>query len=145
MVSITEVAPPSKHVVKVLGVDVEIQPVTGRMWAALARRFPELKRRLAGMENKREDEVIGAMEQGPAICAAALGHMGDEETEAAVDRLPSEAKTALLAAVMDLSFPPDPRKAARSSDADPAAKSLSDPAQAMTPEPTTQDDFRVAG
>ena len=107
MVSITEIAPPlAGRTVMVLGTEIEIYGVTNRQWAVLARRFPELKRKIAGLEVAKDDEAVSGMESIPAIIAAGLGKLGDDETEAAVDRLPGEAQVALMSAIMDLSFPP---------------------------------------
>lgn len=115
MVNIVEIAPPSGgRMIEVLpGKQVEIFGITGRMWAALARRFPELKRKIAGLEVPADDLAIAGMESGPAIIAAGLGQLGDAETEDTVDRLPPAAQSLLMAAIMEVSFPPaNPPKAA---------------------------------
>jgi len=108
MVSIVEIAPPpAGQKVLVLGQEVEIFGITNRMWAVLARRYPEMKRRFASLEVPPEDLKISGMESAPAIIAAGLGKLGDDEVEAAVDRLPNEAQIALMKAIMELSYPPE--------------------------------------
>lgn len=111
MVSIIEIAPPEEgRKVSVLGEEIEVFAVRNRAWATLARRFPDLKRTIAGISVSIEDQKISGMETAPAIIAAGLGQLGDEKTEAAIDRLPLDAQMALLRAVMEQSYPPDPTK-----------------------------------
>lgn len=107
MVSIIDIAPPATgQKVTVLGQEVEIFGITNRMWAALARRYPELKRKFAQLEVPPEDMKVSGMESAPAIIAAGLGKLGDDEVEAAVDRLPNDAQIALMNAIMELTYPP---------------------------------------
>lgn len=107
MVSIVDIAPPpAGRKVTVLGQEVEIFAITNRMWAALARRYPELKRKFAQLEVPPEDMKVSGMESAPAIIAAGLGKLGDDEVEAAIDRLPNDAQIALMNAIMELTYPP---------------------------------------
>jgi hypothetical protein len=117
VVNIVEIAPPSEGTkVPVLGHEFVVWGITGRGWAALAKRYPELKRKLAGLEVAPEDMTVYGMESTPAIIVMALKgreKMSQEEIdelEDTIDRLPPAAQTALMQAVMEASFPPDPTK-----------------------------------
>lgn len=110
MVDFLSIAPPEtrKELVTVLDhqgkeQQVEIQPIDNTDIAKLARKHPGL-RDLFRQNAADEQRMVALVEHMPAIVAAALGHLGDAEYEAAAKRLPQAESQKLIDRIMEISF-----------------------------------------
>jgi hypothetical protein len=104
MTGLLDIAP-QRAGVEVLGHTLEVEGVTVRGIADLLRRFPELLKLFGGGESPAGAIVAAAPDLVAAVIACGLGHMGDEEQEAAAARLPAEAQAELVGAILKLTMP----------------------------------------
>lgn len=112
MPGILDIAPPEilTETFEIRGGKLEVRGLRNREWAALLRRFPELRNQQAIDPNDLDDETLNRMAMVmPPVIAAAAGTCGDEGIEAAIaERLTEAEQTAIFAAVMRLTSPPAP-------------------------------------
>lgn len=90
--------------VTVLGQEIEIRPLLVADIAALARRFPDLRKTLFRAESPVEFRTLALLEAMPAIVATATGHADDRRYEDAAARLPQPELTRLATAIMRLTY-----------------------------------------
>lgn len=112
MPGILDIAPPeiSTETFEIRGGSIEVRGLRNREWAALLRRFPELRQQQIAAAEDLSPEMVDRMEAVmPAVIAAAAGTCGDENIEAAIaDRLTESEQVAVFSAVMRLTMPPAP-------------------------------------
>lgn len=111
MPSILDIAPPEIAVerINIRGKDLEVRGIRNREWAALLRRFPELRKQAAGIAVSEEDMAVASIEIMPVVIAAGLGASGDEKTETLIaERLSDAEQAEVFGAIMRLTNPPPP-------------------------------------
>lgn len=124
----------------------EVRGLTGRGFARLLRRFPDLRKQAVGMIVPVEDMVVTTIELVPVMVASALGHPDDDEWEDLVDRLPAEPKRLLAEAVWGLTMPKESVNpfSKRAADVEPAARASSGKAPATKLRPRSKRSSRQA-
>lgn len=111
MPGLLDIAPPEviTETFEIRGGKMVVHGIRNRDWAALLRRFPELRKQAAGIAVPDEDMAAASIEVMPAVIAAGLGKTGDAEIEAViVDRLTDAEQAEIFGAVMRLTMPPSP-------------------------------------
>lgn len=111
MPSLLDIAPPeiAAERVNIRGSELEVRGIRNREWAALLRRFPELRKQAAGITVPEEDMAVASIEIMPAVIAAGLGNTGDEKTEALIaERLSDAEQAEVFGVIMRLTNPPAP-------------------------------------
>lgn len=111
MPGLLDIAPPeiAAERIDIRGTELEVRGIRNRDWAALLRRFPELRKQAAGIAVTEEDMAVASIEVMPAVIAAGLGNLGDAKTEALiVERLTDAEQAEVFGAVMRLTNPPSP-------------------------------------
>lgn len=83
--------------------EIELQGVSLRALADIAKRYPAFVRRLEGGNGSliEQPEAMGA------LVAAALGHVGDQKYEQQIATFPSADVMTLFQAALRLTFPQD--------------------------------------
>lgn len=113
MPGILDIAPPeiATETFEIRGGKLEVRGLRNREWAALLRRFPDLRQQQNALTDEDLDpEMVDRMATVmPAVLAAAAGTCGDEKIEAAIAlRLTEAEQTQVFSAVMRLTMPPAP-------------------------------------
>lgn len=111
MPGILDIAPPEIAVerISIRGKELEVRGIRNREWAALLRRFPELRKQAAGIAVSEEDMAVASIEIMPVVIAAGLGNSGDEKTETLIaERLSDAEQAEVFGAIMRLTNPPSP-------------------------------------
>lgn len=112
MPGILDIAPPeiATETFEIRGGKLEVRGLRNREWAALLRRFPELREQQNTQADELSPEMVDRMETVmPAVIAAAAGTCGNEEIEAAIaQRLTDAEQVAVFSTVMRLTMPPAP-------------------------------------
>ena len=111
MPGLLDIAPPeiAAERINIRGTELELRGIRNREWAALLRRFPELRKQAAGLAIPEEDMAVASIEIMPAVIAAGLGNTGDEKTEALIaERLTDAEQAEVFGAIMRLTNPPAP-------------------------------------
>ena len=111
MPSLLDIAPPeiAAERINIRGTEIEVRGIRNREWAALLRRFPELRKQAAGLTIPEEDMAVASIEIMPAVIAAGLGNAGDDKTEALIaERLTDAEQAEVFNAIMRLTNPPAP-------------------------------------
>lgn len=107
MAGLLDIAPLTETVT-VRGQDIEVGEISGTAIVRLLARFPELRKMMA---LKRMDPEGLLAIGGPAldaIIAAACGHPGDKEYEAAAARLGADVQVEILEVAIRLTMPKGP-------------------------------------
>lgn len=111
MPGLLDIAPPEilAERIDIRGTELEVRGIRNREWAALLRRFPELRKQAAGIAVPEEDMAFVSIEVMPAVIAAGLGNIGDAKTETLIcERLTDAEQAEVFGAVMRLTNPPPP-------------------------------------
>jgi hypothetical protein len=104
MTSIVEIAGVAPTV-KVDNRDVAVYGVSGRGFAALMSRFPEIGKLMNGIEIATDDIIKIAPDALAAVIAAGVGSLGDTEVEAWADKLSAGVQLDLVEAIVKQTFP----------------------------------------
>lgn len=104
MVGLLDIAPLTEKV-SVGGATVEVSGVSASGIISLIARFPEFRLLMTGKEVDVGSLIAMGGQAVAAIIAAGVGFPGDEAQEAAAARLPLEAQTDILAAIIKVTLP----------------------------------------
>jgi hypothetical protein len=106
MASLLDIAP-IKRKVPVMGQELEVGGLSALGIAHLLQRIPEVRKMLSGMdfEFTMERLVEAVPEAAGVIIASACGYEGNDEAEAAANRIPLGEQVEILETVLDLTIP----------------------------------------
>lgn len=104
MVGLLDIAPLTEKVT-VSGKQIEVFGVSAVGIASLITEFPEIKKLMSGKEVDVSSLLAMSGSAIAAIIAAGVGHPGEEAYQAAASRLPLEAQTDILGAIIKVTLP----------------------------------------
>lgn len=106
MPSLLDIAAPqiNRRQVDIRGTMVDVQGITGEVWAELYGKFPALKTIVQGGSAEGVDRAQGVIATA-AMIAAGTGHHGDTAHVAAAVRLSGEEQQKLLQVIIEISYP----------------------------------------
>lgn len=106
MVSLVDIIDVKRTVI-IRGQEIEVEGINAEKLALLINAYPVLRLAFAGRGAEMSADIIIAL--GPdiaaSIIAAAIGKCGDEKEEAAAAKLTIGEQLALLATIIEMSFP----------------------------------------
>ena len=111
MPGLLDIAPPEvvSERVNIRGTELEVRGIRNREWAALLKRFPELRKQAAGLAVSEEDMAAVSIELMPAVIVAGIIDAEHVITEAAVaERLTDAEQAEVFSVIMRLTNPPAP-------------------------------------
>lgn len=106
MPSILDIAPPeiAAETINIRGGEIKVRGLRNREWAGLMRRFPELRKQVAGMLIPTEEMAVLSLELTPAAIALVLGQPEDVIDE----RFSDAEQVQIFNVIMRLTNPPSP-------------------------------------
>lgn len=111
MPSLLDIAPPEvvAESVTIRGTEIEVRGLRNREWAALLKRFPELRKQAAGLMVPEEDMAVASIDIMPAVIAAGIIDRENAITEADIaERLTDAEMARVFGVIMLLTNPPAP-------------------------------------
>ena len=111
MPGLLDIAPPEvvAERVTIRGAELEVRGIRNREWAALLKRFPELRKQAAGLAVSEEDMAVASIELMPAVIVAGIIDAEHDLTEGDVaERLSDAEQAEVFGVIMRLTNPPAP-------------------------------------